>query len=262
MRLLICIPCYDQYELGRISVGQWDWMTTSAAHFLLLDNGSQCDWPKFLATSTLKDRSRWHYVRNDRNVGMVVAAQQAYEYAGAQGYTHLAITHNDVWVFRPEWDQHLGCVYDRVDHLGGVGFFGSKGCGLGGHRLTTFGNVLDAGHGRPITELWEPACVFDGFFQCYSMACLEELGGFDQRYQWMHIYDYDFSLSSIWAGWRNVVLNVPCHHLSGLTANNAAASTSGQNMMDTNIRLFHEKWDSRLGVMVDDNFNYTWHRRP
>lgn len=309
MRLLITIPCMDQFEIARCSLAQWDWMTSAEAHFLLLDNGSACDWPRWLETAHLKAPKRWHYLRNDSNVGMVCAAQQAYEWALERDYTHLALTHNDVWVFQQDWDQRLLELYDdwsRISaRLGGVGFFGSKGCNRDGLRLQTFGNVLDSGHGRRMTSAWEPAVIFDGFFQCYAMELLRQLahecricqssgnvhfvraddspflsygkefdapcpacggtgsqrGGFDQRYQWMHIYDYDFSLESIAAGWKNAVLNVPCHHLSGLTANNAAARTSGQDIMEANIKRFHEKWDSRLGVTVNADWTYTWGQR-
>lgn len=301
MRLLISIPVLDQFELGRISLAQWDYMTSDRADFLLIDNGSQCDWQRWLQTAHLRDCGRWHYLRNDRNVGVVRSSQQAYQWAADRGYDLLALTHNDLWVFQEMWDQRLAILFDNIAHLGGVGFFGSKGCSLSGHRLETFGNVLDHGHGRRMTKPYEPACVFDGFFQCYSMAMLKSLrhecvacdkgedvkryredrsiprdavvlcgvcggegqhGGFDQRYQWMHIYDYDFSLESIHAGWKNAVLNVPCHHLSGLTANNDAAPTSGEDIMAANIARFHQKWDDRLGVTVNGaDWTYTWGQR-
>lgn len=306
MKLLIVIPVMDQYEIGRCSLATWDWLTSPAADFLLLDNGSTCDWKQWLLLAHLKCPERWHYMRNEENVGMVRSAQQAYDYAAAHGYDLLALTHNDVWVWQPEWDVSLSRFFkgeplysagsdvehlSLTDRIGGVGFFGSKGCNKDGMRLNTFGNVLDCGHGRRMTAAWEPAVIFDGFFQCYSMEMLRLLrhkcqpcdgvgmllnhvpsgtcaacmgsgiqqGGFDQRYAWMHIYDYDFSLESVAAGWKNAVLNVPCHHLSGLTANNAAARTSGQDVMQANIKRFHAKWDSRLGVTVNDaDWSYRW----
>jgi|SRR5262245_8648520 len=296
MKLLIAIPVMDQMEIGRISLAQWDWMTSPATNFLMIDNGSQCDWEQWLDDAHLKAPERWSYTHNGTNIGMVKSCDLAYHVALDCGYDLLAITHNDVWVFELFWDRRLIELFEiqASRRLGGVGFFGSKGCALSGHRLDTFGNVLDHGHGRRMTKPWEPACVFDGFFQCYSMEMLKSLvhvcseckgegswetptdgyvcpackgtgeqrGGFDQRYDMMHIYDYDYSLTSIAAGWKNAVLNVPCHHLSGLTANNAAAATSGQDKMDTNIRLFHEKWDERLGVMVNDSdWSYQWGMR-
>jgi hypothetical protein len=288
MRLLIAIPVMDQYELGRCSLATWDWMTSAATDFLLIDNGSRCDWFKWLETAHLKAKPRWRYLRNEHNIGVVRSAQQAYDYALEHKFDLLALTHNDVWVFEQDWDHRLlGLLFGFPD-IGGVGFFGSKGCNRDGLRLQTFGNVLDFGHGRRMIQPWEPAVIFDGFFQCYSMDMLKSLkhkciecdgrlwrdwncaschgkghqSGFDQRYDMMHIYDYDYSLASIAAGWKNAVLNVPCHHLSGLTANNAAAATSGQDKMYANIKRFHEKWDGRLGVSVNDtNWTYTWEQR-
>ena len=89
---------------------------------------------------------------------------------------------------------------------------------------------------------------------------LKEAGGFDQRYQWHHMYDLDASLTSLKLGYKNIVINLPCHHLSGLTANNDAKLTSGPEIHAANSRLFLEKWAPELGVTVDEEFNYTWHR--
>lgn len=275
-KFLISIPCMDQLYWAKCSLAQWDWMTSESVHFLLIDNGSQHDnYQDFLARYNLAHRDRWHYLRNETNVGMIRSSQQAYEYAREHGYTHLALAHNDVWVYQQFWNQAVKACYQAIPKLGGIGFFGSKGCGKEGHRLNTMGNVLDPGHGDFLPNWrsfltdegtfsmnveYKPACIFDGFFQCYSMNLLNELNGFDQRYDMMHVYDYDFSLSSIWAGWKNIVLAVPCHHLSGLTANNSAASTSGQDKHEINHKLWAEKWQDRLGVSVDENFNYRWNQ--
>jgi hypothetical protein len=91
------------------------------------------------------------------------------------------------------------------------------------------------------------------------MDMLREVGGFDQRYKSHHIYDLDASLTSIKLGYKNIVINLPCHHLSGLTANNDAKLTSGPDVHAANSKLFLDKWGSELGVTVDDDFNYRWH---
>ena len=259
MRLLVCIPVVNQWELGRISLGQWDWMTSTDTDFLLLDNGSTCNWQEWLQKACLKDRGRWEYVRNEQNVGLLRSSQQAYEYAVAHNYDLLAIAHNDVWVWEKDWDYHANSLFrSEAYNVGALGFFGSKGCNRDGLRINTFGNVLDWGHGRRMDRQWEPACILEGFFQCYRVRMLQEAGGFDQRYKHMHIYDYDASLTSLSLGYRNVVLNVPCHHLSGLTANNDAKAISGPDTMRYNMTQFHEKWDSRLGAMVEDDFSIKW----
>ncbi len=85
-----------------------------------------------------------------------------------------------------------------------------------------------------------------------------QFGGFDQRYAWHHVYDYDISLTSIDLGYRNAVLNIPCHHLSGLTANNDAYATSGPDIHSANYQRWLDKWRPKLGVTVDEKWRYTW----
>ena len=134
MRLLVCIPVVNQWEFGRISLGQWDWMTSLGTDFLLLDNGSTCNWQEWLQKACLKDRGRWEYVRNEQNVGLLRSSQQAYEYAVAHGYDLLAIAHNDVWVWLNNWDVEMQQVFFKIENVGACGFFGSKGCNRDGLR--------------------------------------------------------------------------------------------------------------------------------
>jgi GT2 family glycosyltransferase len=193
------------------------------------------------------------------NTGLIRSCQYAYEYAKSQSYDILCLTHNDVWVYKENWDKIVKTFFNDGWKLGGVGLFGSKGCGKEGHRLNTFGSLIEmSGHGRKIEEEYEPAVTFDGFFMAFSMEMLKKAGGFDQRYQMHHMYDLDASLTSIKLGYKNIVLNLPCHHLSGLTANNDAKSVCGPDVHTTNSLLWKEKWSHQLGVMVDDNFNYRW----
>jgi len=307
MRLLVAIPVYEQFEIGRISLMCFDQITSQSTDFLLIDNGSrESDYKGWLKKHNFGPK-RWTVHTNPQNLGLIKSAQQAYEYALSFGYNLLCLTHNDVWLYQQNWDLNLKTCFQEIDKLGGVGLFGSKGCGKEGHRIDTFGSLIEiAGHGRKMDKyriegsdceacqgtgqtqtgyscsvcqssgkyqdyppvdrghpsytnpLWEPAVVFDGFFMCFSMKMLKEAGGFDQRYEMHHIYDYDASLTSIKLGYKNIVLNIPCHHLSGLTANNAAFSTSGQDVHQRNYEKWLEKWSPHLGVGVDEQFNYRW----
>jgi hypothetical protein len=267
-----------QIELGRISLYQWDRTASSDCHFLLIDNSAEPSPYPALFERGFLDPKRWNYHRNDTNVGLIQSCQQAYNFALGMEADVLVLTHNDVWVYPAHvgddcdmascWDSELvsefmavgdknGKRYERP--LGVVGLMGSKGCGNEGHRLDTFGSLIEmAGHGRKMDQWIEPAVCLDGFFLACSMKMLREAGGFDQRYQMHHVYDYDISLTSIDLGYRNAVLNIPCHHLSGLTANNDAYATSGPEVHHANYQRWLEKWSPKLGVVVDSNWNYLW----
>jgi hypothetical protein len=312
MKVLVAIPVMGSYEIGRISLYQWDHITSPDCTFLLIDNsGHQTQYQQLFDRCFLRT-GRWMHHRNDTNVGLVESCQQAYNFALGMEADILVLTHNDVWLY-PEhigehdfggkgwWDEELATLFEHTfltRELGIVGLFGSKGCGSEGHRLDTFGSLIEiAGHGRQMTEWIEPAVCLDGFFLACNMKMLREatyecpkchgwakgiddgptsverwvcdacrgtgkqVGGFDQRYEMHHVYDYDIALISIELGYRNAVLNIPCHHLSGLTANNAAFATSGPDIHTANYQRWLTKWQSKLGLTVDSEWNYTWGQR-
>jgi hypothetical protein len=255
------------FEIGRISLYQWDKTASPDCHFLLIDNSAEPSPYPALFERGFLDPKRWSYHRNPSNVGLVQSCQQAYNFALGMDADILVLTHNDVWVYPASvgwmyWDQRLMDAWLGIDidrELGVVGLFGSKGCGREGHRLDTFGSLIEiAGHGRQMTEWIEPAVCLDGFFLACSMNMLREAGGFDQRYSMHHVYDYDIALTSLELGYRNAVINIPCHHLSGLTANNDAYSTSGPDVHAANYQRWLEKWTPKLGVKVDAEWRYTW----
>ena len=263
MKVLVAIPVMGQFEIGRISLYQFDRTASPDCSFLLIDNTpGPSPWPSLFERGFL-DPKRWAYYKNDSNIGLVRSAQLAYTCALPVETDVLVLTHNDVWLYGCQnWDKDLGFEFDntlRDQDIGVIGLFGSKGCGREGHRLDTFGSLIEmAGHGRKMERWIEPAVCLDGFFLACNMRMLEKAGGFDQRYQWHHVYDYDISLTSIELGYQNAVINIPCHHLSGLTANNDAFSTSGPDVHHANYLRWKEKWSSKLGLTVDENWDYRW----
>lgn len=269
MKTLIAIPVMGQYEIGRISLYQFDQTTSPDCRFLLIDNSldDPSPYPSLFDRGFLS-HDRWIYRRNPGNPGLIASCQQAYEWAKSDDYDVLVLTHNDVWIYPAIYpdvlegvalDDYLTIEFSLKKNMGILGLFGSKGCDKAGHRLDTFGSLIEmSGHGRKMTKWIEPAVCLDGFFLACSMNMLNAVGGFDQQYQWHHVYDYDISLASIWAGFNNAVINIPCHHLSGLTANNDAFSTSGPEIHQSNYDLWKAKWGRKLGVSVEPDWNYTW----
>ena len=100
---------------------------------------------------------------------------------------------------------------------------------------------------------------------------LKKAGGFDQRYFYHHLYDRDASLESLRHGYKNIVVDIPCHHMSGLTANRSeyqnwvkdqlkdklGKDDSGDKYThDKNTILFQEKWKGALPLYIEDDFSF------
>jgi hypothetical protein len=163
-----------------------------------------------------------------------------------------------------------------MPHLGGIGFFGAQGCGPVGERIQDvpapdtmagFSNMLEAEHhGFRLEEEYRPAAIFDGFMMIFRKEMLDKGNGFDQRYHYHHIYDRDASLESLRRGYTNIVVNVPCHHVGGTTANRSEyqewikerlhRDDADKYTHDENSRIFKSKWDGMLPLYIENDFGY------
>jgi len=100
------------------------------------------------------------------------------------------------------------------------------------------------------------------------MEMLKKSKGFDQGYYYHHLYDRDASLESLRRGYKNIVVNIPCHHLCGVTANRAEYQTwidkktghqgyTGDKWThETNSDIFQKKWEKVLPLYVRDDFTF------
>lgn len=274
-RLTLCIPFYNQLQDAKGPVGTFRYNTSDKTEWMIIDNGSTDPVEEFVF-KFLRPK-RVNYIRNEQNQGMLKTLQQAYENCETEV---LALTHNDVLIYEKNWDERILSYFRKMPKLGGVGFFGAQGCSKIGERIQEasrrnvragMSNMLEAEkHGQRMDKEYRSAAIFDGFFMAFRMEMLKKAGGFDQRYHYHHIYDRDASLESLRHGYKNIVVNVPCHHLSGLTANrseyqewvnNKTESERGEKRgdlwtHDENTKIFRKKWESVLPIFVEDDFTY------
>ncbi len=272
-KLTLCIPIFNQLNDTKGVLGNLRHMTSDDTEWLFIDNGST-DPVETFVTQFLKPK-RMNYLKNEENIGLLKTMQQAYENCETEV---LAILHNDLLVYEKDWDKRVVKLFEEIDKLGGVGFFGSQGCGPLGERIQDvpspsvmagMSNMLEAElHGMRMDQEWKPVAIFDGLAMVFSMEMLKKGNGFDQRYKWHHIYDRDASLESLRRGYKNVVMNVPCHHLSGITANrpeyqkwiDLKVGTSGfvgdKYTHDENSRIFKEKFEKVLPLYVENDFSF------
>jgi len=291
MRMTLAIPVMNQLNDTKGIIELLRVNTSDETEWLIVDNGSSDNWEGFIR-KYIKPK-RLNFIRNDENVGLIKTMQQFYENCETDV---LAIIHNDVFVYEKDWDRRVLSYFEEIKGLGGVGFFGSQGCGPKGERIQDvpspgimagMSNMLEAEiHGMRMNKEWSPVAIFDGFFQCFHMEMLKKGGGFDQRYYYHHIYDRDASLESLRRGYKNIVVDIPCHHVCGATANRSEYQNWIKNRLekdnlevkigkdrqgdihhptmqsadlwthDENSRLFAEKFKDVLPLYVENDFSF------
>jgi len=271
MNLSIAIPVMNQLQDAKGPLGLLKNITSEDVEFIFIDNGSTDDYESFLIR-TLKPK-KMQYIRNKHNLGVIPTMQQAYEACTSDV---LALTHNDVLVYEKDWDKRVLKYFEEMPDVGAAGFFGAQGCGPIGERIQDvpvpgiaagFSNMLEAEqHGMRMSKGWKPAAIFDGFMMLFRMEMLKKGNGFDMNYKHHHLYDRDASLESIKRGYKNIVVDVPCHHLSGLTANRTeyqewinkktGRGDGDKWIHDDNTRVFNEKFKDVLPLYVEDDFSF------
>lgn len=277
MKLTLTIPVLNQLNDAKGILKLLRDNTSRETEFLIIDNGSTDNYEEFVY-QYLKP-AKVNFVRNETNIGLVKTMQQAYELCTTD---LLAILHNDVFVYEKDWDQRVISIFENHPKIGAAGFLGAQGCGPNGERIqdvyrqgqgASMSNMLEAEeHGIRLAQNWRYCAIFDGLALIFRMEMLKKAGGFDQRYRYHHYYDRDASLESLRHGYQNVVINVPFHHLSGLTANRGDYQdwvskvtteerktderTGDKYIHDKNGEYFAEKWKDVLPLYIDDSLVY------
>jgi len=271
MNLTLAVPFFNQLNEVKGILGLLRHVTSTATEWLIIDNGSTDPIETFFR-HTLKPK-RLNYVMNDNNVGMVNTYNQIFSLVQTD---LVAVLHNDVYVYEKWWDRRVIHQFETIDRLGSLGFFGSQGVGPIGQRIQDpefpgqmagCSNLLEAEqHGLRLREPYRPVAILDGFAMVFDMQMIHAAHGLDTRYQYHHLYDRDLPLTSLSLGYKNIVLNIPCHHQSGVTANRHEYQAwidrklkmkAGADAWthDHNSHLFYEKWKPYLPLYVEKDFS-------
>lgn len=271
----LVIPIMNQLNDIKSALGLFRYNGCEDCEWMIIDNGSTDPVETFIRRY-LKPK-KLKYIRNEENIGLVKTMQQAYENCKTDV---IIFTHSDVYIYQKSWERKIVSLFEDMPDLGGAGLFGSQGCGPIGERIQDvptpdtmagISNTLEAEiHGMRFgsTEPYKSASIFDGFLMAFRMEMLKKAGGFDQRYLYHHMYDRDASLTSLRMGYKNIVVNIPSHHVSGITANRPEYQTwvdkqtdhkdftGDKYTHDHNTELFREKWKDVLPLYVEDDFSY------
>ena len=262
MKIAVAVPILNQaavsqefFDLLRENEGN-----TKPA-IVIIDNGSKepvSDWIKGLRDGDIISR-------NQENIGVLPALNQAWEILKEKEIDYIFYTHNDVMIYEKGWDDKIIQVLEEQNlhgqKVGVAGFYGAKAIGVPGlynHQyymqdLIRMENVsnctrMDPGHGyRPIRNGYcEDVAVMDGFSLIVSVELLNRIGGFDKNYPPHHMYDNDMCLHSLDEGYRNIVISMDAQHLGGRTdVGEDWASGFGKTKQQIHQEahpIFYEEW--------------------
>ena len=95
---------------------------------------------------------------------------------------------------------------------------------------------------------------------------LKKGNGFDTQYKFHHYFDRDCSLESLKRGFKNIVVDVPNHHIGGITHETpqyqawlkdlTGSKFEDGKLHNANKELFIKKWESVLPLYVEDDFSF------
>lgn len=262
MRMTIVVPIMGEMHDIKGILGNLVHTTSQEVNYLFIDNGSPEPIEGFIRTY-LKPRE-FIVHRNAENIGCFKTIQQAYEMCDSD---ILAFLHNDLMIYEKAWDMRVVELFETIPDLGLVSFFGGQRLDRGCGRGQNYTNMLEAEiHGTRLIEDYKPIVVCDGLAMICSRKMLEANNGIDQRYHYHHREDFEMSMASLSKGFKNIVVNIPCHHWNGITANRGLYQTWLNTKMsmenadlythNENTRLFDEKWKHLLPLKVNDDFSF------
>lgn len=257
MKLTIAIPCSNQLYDTKVCWGSLVQSVTKKdeVEILAILDGDTEDTDAFLNKFIFPNFADHRIIQHERK-GVLKVMDEAWREAKGD---IIAILHNDVAVYEPGWDQRVLATFEQDATIGLAGFLGAEAIGSTGGRQNTFSNLVEAEiHGSRERGNRE-VMMFDGLSLIGRREMFEKVGGFDQEYTYHHFYDRDISLASHAAGYRNMLIGVYCHHLSGITANRPEyqewvteqlkpqGMTGDQHSYYESEKHFLNKWQGYIG---------------
>ncbi len=273
-KMTILIPVMNGMRFAMPMLGCLKYNTSPDTEWLIVDNGSTEPVEQYIR-NYIKPK-KLNFIRNEDNIGLMNTNKLAYEYCKENGSDVLMLLHTDCFIFEKDWDLRVLSYFEEITKLGIVGFFGSQGCMTDGGRLqdvefagqmSGMSNMLEAEiHGMRMKQSWRSAAIFDSFAMCLSMEMLKAGGGFDNRYELHHFYDRSVSLESLRRGYKNIVANVPCHHIGGPTGESPQYQAwlekrTGSKFEDgtihnANKEIFMTTYKDVLPLYINDDFSF------
>jgi GT2 family glycosyltransferase len=267
MNFVIGVPVLNQPQTTQKWLDLIKKNTPSDVPVIIVDNGSTSpvrDWLIGLSGDDL-------VIRNDQNVGVTKSLNQIWHVAQKQFKADYVIyLHNDVYIYADNWIETIKQAFNEAGDVGVAGFFGAYGMASSdiyrapydfrqlARQLPVSGLKCRVNHGQlrlSPPRWWDKVAVLDGFSLITKVEMLEKVGGFDEvTYPIHHMYDLDLCLSSIKAGYTNIVIDLDCDHHGGITdVGEDWATPFGTTREQVHQGVhppFYEKWRDMLPYRV------------
>ena len=210
MATSVVLVVWNQLELTRACLESLR-ACTAPFDLCVVDNGSTDGTAEWFEEFPLPYALTYH--RNARNLGLISALNQAASLAKGDV---LCFLHNDTEMRDARWLERLLAALASPRRIGLAGLYGARRLRRDGRYVgRTIVHALE-GEGTLDGDVAEVAVV-DGVCLCLRRGLLEEVGGFDEGYGFLHGYDRDLSFAVREAGWRCAVVDAPFVHHGGGT---------------------------------------------
>lgn len=276
MKISLVIPFYKTLHESKGIMGLMREMTSNDVEWVIINNSPDQPVKEFFEKN-IKPKNLV-YIEHE-NIGVLPSIKEGYERSTGD---IVVFTHNDVFIYEEEWDKRIVKTFEELPEVGAIGLFGSEGVFTNGGRIQEvpvghaagWSNMLEAEvHGVRMDSKIKYVSIFDGYFMAFRREVLDKFGGIDERYMYHHLYDRDMALESLRYGYKNIVIDIPSHHASGMSANRPEyqewitkkLKEDGIDLEDNkgdlythdeNTRLFEEKWRDVLPLYVNGDGSY------
>lgn len=177
---------------------------------IIVDNGSTDETVSTFSSNLL-------YIRLEQNCGIPKALNLGAKKASGSFITFM---HNDFMVLKDGWLRDTVCKLKLVPRAGLAGFGASR-------------HVVTSGPLKNRTVY----CI-DGMNMTLPKPIFDELGGFDENFDFIGYYDIDLSYKIALHDYRPLVCWSPCKHINHGTS----GDSNWTEMVERSRKIFFKKW--------------------
>ena len=235
----IIIPCWNKLELTQGCVESLQAFTHEPHEVVFIDNGSTDGTETYLAGLCV-ERPNYTLLRNEKNLGFVVAVNQGVQFAKGE---RICVLNNDV-VVTPEWltglhecmdhQENIGCVGPMTNYISGIQQVNE------GRYDTMLGMIeFSRTFRKAFKGRWFSHWRLPFFCTLIKRDVWDAVGMLDEQFSPGNFEDDDFLTRSVKAGFRHFVAgDVFIHHFGSMSCRDL----DFKGILDANRKKYMDKW--------------------